>query len=256
MSDPPFFASGRRAIAHRGASRDCPENTIAAFDEALRQKCDAIELDLQLTRDGIPVVYHDRTLHRINGRRQRVATRELPELRRLDAGAWFDRRFAGQRIPTLSEVLARYAARTHLLLELKLRADRATRLRLARTVAEIVREAGATERVHLLCFDPTLLDAAARAAPELRTVLNVGRLIPRGSVSTKRLTRLDAISVNVRALTRPVVAAARRAGLPLLVFTCNTVTDVDRALAAGAAGVISNRPRWLGSMLDRQRNAP
>ena len=99
-------------------------------------------------------------------------------------------------------------------------------------------------------------DAAARAAPELRTVLNVGRLIPRGSVSTKRLTRLDAISVNVRALTRPVVAAARRTGLPLLVFACNTVTDVDRALAAGAAGVMSNRPRWLGSMLDRQRNAP
>jgi len=254
VSDPSFFASGRRAIAHRGASRDCPENTIAAFDEALRQSCDAIELDLQLTRDGIPVVYHDRTLHKITGRRHRIATRKLDELRRLDAGAWFAPRFAGQRIPTLTEVLARYAGKTHLLLELKLRADQAIRLRLARTVAQIIRDSGLTEQVHLLCFDPTLLEAAAQAAGEVRTVLNVGRLIPRSAVSVERLTRLDAISVNVRALTRPVVVAARRAGLPLLVFTCNTRTDVERALGAGAAGVISARPGWLGSTLDRIRD--
>jgi len=252
VSGPPFFATGRLAIAHRGASRDCPENTIAAFDEALRQQCDAIELDLQLTRDGIPVVYHDRTLHKINGRRHRIATQTLSELRRLDAGAWFDPRFAGQRIPTLTEVLTRYAGRTHLLLELKLRSDQATRLRLARTVAEIVHQAGATERVHLLCFDPGLLEAAVRTVDDVRTVLNVGRMIPRGSIPDDRLTRLDAISVDVRALTRPVVAAARRAGLPLLVFTCNSGTDVDRALRAGAAGVMSDRPEWLRSTLDRQ----
>ena len=252
MSGPPFFASGRRVIAHRGASRDCPENTIAAFDEALRQQCDAIELDLQLTADGIPVVYHDRTLHKINGRRHRIATRSLSELRRLDAGAWFDRRFTGERIPTLTEVLTRYAGRPHLLLELKLRSDQTTRLRLARTVAEIVHQAGATDRVHLLCFDPGLLEAAAQTVREVRTALNVGRVIPRGSIPDDRLARLNAISVDVRALTRPVVEAARRADLPLLVFTCNSQTDVDRALKAGAAGVMSDRPGWLRSALDPQ----
>lgn len=253
MSGPAFFASGRRAIAHRGASRECPENTIAAFDEALRQQCDAIELDLQLTADGIPVVYHDRTLHKISGRRHRIDTRSLSELRRLDAGAWFDPRFSGERIPTLTEVLVRYAGRTHLLLELKLRSDQTTRLRLARTVAEIVHQAGATDRVHLLCFDPGLLEAAAQTVREVRTALNVSRVIPRGSIPDDRLARLNAISVDVRALTRPVVEAARRADLPLLVFTCNTQTDVDRALKAGAAGVMSDRPGWLRSTLDRQR---
>jgi glycerophosphoryl diester phosphodiesterase len=250
---PSLSASGPWAIAHRGASRDRPENTIAAFDEALRQRCDAIELDLQLTRDGIPVVYHDRTLHKITGRRHRVATRELSELLRLDAGAWFHRRFAGQRIPTLTEVLARYSARTHLFIELKLRSGHATRLRLARTVAEIVRQAGATDRVHLLCFDLELLEEATRTAREVRTVLNVGRAIPRGAISGERLARLDALSVNVRALTRPVVGVARRLGLPLLVFTCNSETDVDRALGAGAQGVMSDRPGWLRSMLDRKQ---
>ena len=255
MSDPSFFASGPRAIAHRGTSRDRPENTIAAFDEALRQNCDAIELDLQLTRDGIPVVYHDRTLHKITGRRHRIATREFSELEGLDAGAWFAPRFAGQRIPTLTQVLTRYAARTHLFLELKLRADQATRLRLARTVAEVVQDAGLTERVHILCFDPKLLEAAVQAAHEVRTVLNVRRVVPR-AVSTERLNHLDAISVHVRALTRPLVAAARRAGLPLLVFPCNTWTDVDRALGAGAIGMMSGRPGWLRSTLDGLRIDP
>jgi glycerophosphoryl diester phosphodiesterase len=255
VSDPSFFASGPRAIAHRGASRDRPENTIAAFDEALEQRCDAIELDLQLTRDGIVVVYHDRTLHKITGRRHRIATREFSELRPLDAGSWFAPRFAGQRIPTLEQVLTRYATRTHLLLELKLRADRATRLRLARTVAKTVHGAGLTERIHILCFDPDLLEAASRAAHEVRTVLNVGRVIPR-TVSAERLTHLDAISVHVRALTRPLVAAARRSGLPLLVFTCNNRADVDRALEAGAIGVMSDRPGWLRSRLDGPRIAP
>lgn len=256
MSKPSSFANGVWAIAHRGASRDCPENSIAAFDEALRQGCDAIELDLQLTRDGIPVVYHDRTLHKISSRRHRVASRELAELRELDTGAWFDPRFAGQRILTLAEVLARYSRRTHLLLELKLRAGQPTRVRLARTVAGMIREADATERVLLLCFDPELLDEAAHVFPEVRTVLNVGRLIPRGSVPSDRLSRLDAISVDVRALTRPVVRAARRAGLPLLVFTCNRRSELDRALGAGAAGVMSDRPGWLRSTLDRQGAVP
>jgi len=255
VSVPSIFANGRRAIAHRGASRDCPENTIEAFDEALRQGCDAIELDLQLTRDGIPVVYHDRTLHKLTGRRHRIATRNLSELRRLDAGAWFDERFAGERIPTLTEVLERYAGQTHLLLELKLRSDQATRLRLARTVAEIVDQAGLTDRVHLLCFDPELLEAA-RAAHDVRTVLNVGRVVPRGTASKDRLDRLDAISVDVRALGRPVVAAARRAGLPLLVFTCNREDEVDRALRAGANGVMSDRPGWLRSTLDLRQVGP
>jgi glycerophosphoryl diester phosphodiesterase len=250
VTDRSFFARGTRVIAHRGASRDCPENTIAAFDQALDQGCDAIELDLQLTRDGTPVVYHDRTLHKISGRRFRVATLELADLRRLDAGAWFAPRFAGQRIPTLAEVLERYAHRTRLLLELKLRSDHVTRVRLARSVARIVRDVNVVDRVFLLCFDPTLLDEASHGFPELRTVANVGRLVPRKALSQARMRRLEAISVDLRALKRPFVATARRSGLPLLVFTCNRAADVDRAVEAGATGLMSDRPSWLRSILE------
>ena len=108
-------------IAHRGASRDCPQNTLAAFDEALRQGADGIELDVQLSRDGIPVVYHDRTLTRAGGGRRRVAQLDFAELRQLDPGNRVDRRFRGQHLCSLEEVLQRYGRCTRLLVEIKIR---------------------------------------------------------------------------------------------------------------------------------------
>src|SRR5688500_10034573 len=78
-----------RVIGHRGACGVRPENTAASFAEALRQKADGIELDLQLTRDGVPVVFHDRTLAKVGGRGP-LRTRTLAELRALDFGEWFD----------------------------------------------------------------------------------------------------------------------------------------------------------------------
>src|SRR5262245_37950091 len=101
---------------------------MAAFGEAVRQGADGVELDLQLTADGVPVVYHDRTLGKIGGRGT-MRAHTLAELRALDFGAWFDRRFAGERIPTLTDVLRRFAGRTELLLELKPDGEPPTRVR-------------------------------------------------------------------------------------------------------------------------------
>ena len=84
-------------IAHRGASRRRPENTLPAFDEALRLGCDAIELDVQLSRDGVPVVFHDKTLSRAGAGRKRVAGLKLAELRSLDAGVGFDAAYRGTK---------------------------------------------------------------------------------------------------------------------------------------------------------------
>jgi glycerophosphoryl diester phosphodiesterase len=244
------------AIAHRGASRDRPENTLAAFDEALRQGADAIELDLQLSRDGVPVVYHDRTLARAGGGRRRVARLALAELRRLDAGRRSDR-FRGQRIPTLAEVLRRYARRTRLLLEVKTREGAAgaeRHLELMRAVGEQVRRAKAQRRVLVLCFDTRVLELAARIAPGLRRVLNVRPppVLSRGL--RRRLGSLWALSADVRTLTPAYAAAVRRAGCRLLVFTCNTPAAVDRAVEAGAFGVMSDRPGWLAGRLRESRS--
>lgn len=226
-------------IAHRGASRDRPENSIAAFDEALRQGCDAIELDVQLSRDGVPVVYHDRTLARAGGGRRRVAGLDLDELREL-------------RLPTLDQVLDGYARRCELLVEIKIREGvrgRDRHFELAHKVAGMLRSARIERRVRVLCFDFEVLDELARIAPRLRRVLN---LVPPSRVGRKlarRLESLHAVSANVRSLTPRFGAAIREAGLPLFVFTCNTRQRVELALRAGATGIMSDRPGWLAGQL-------
>ncbi len=93
------------AIAHRGASAWAPENTVAAFDAALEVGCRAVEFDVRLTADGIPVVIHDETLERTTNGKGRVAETNWLDILRLDAGSWKHPRFAGSRVPSLEEAL-------------------------------------------------------------------------------------------------------------------------------------------------------
>jgi glycerophosphoryl diester phosphodiesterase len=248
--------SGVRVIAHRGASAECPENTLAAFDEALRQGCDGIELDVQLSRDDVPVIYHDRTLAKAGGGRRRVHSLDAAELRRLDAGAWLDKRFAGQHIPTLDEVLARYGRRTRLLVEIKARSGRfhdgARNLRLARAVATRIKKMKLQTRAMVLCFDPAVLRCCAETAPGVRRVLNLRP--PRTMTKTVRgvLPLVHALSADIRSLTPRFAAEARDEGCPVVTYTCNTPRRVDRALDAGVTGIMSDRPGWLREQLGRE----
>jgi glycerophosphoryl diester phosphodiesterase len=245
-------------IAHRGASREAPENTLAAFDEALRQGCDAIECDVQLSRDGVPVVYHDRTLTRAGGGRRRVARLAVDELTRLDPGRRFDRCFEGEHIPTLEAVLERYARRTRLLVEIKTREGCARlerHLELASAVADLVRNLRSEKLVALLCFDGDVLSHLERVAPSIPRVVNLKpprRLSP---ALRARLGSLAAVSADVRALTTAFGRDLQDAGCPLMVYTCNTTARVRRALGAGAMGVMSDRPRWLAGVLRAEVHA-
>ncbi|MEK6570557.1 MAG: glycerophosphodiester phosphodiesterase family protein [Bacteroidota bacterium] len=106
-------------VAHRGCSGRAPENTVAAFEMALEFGADMIECDVRLTKDDEVVVFHDRTLNRTTDGGGPVEERTLEDLKKLDAGSWFSRRFSGERIPTLNEVLCLLEGRAFLNIELK-----------------------------------------------------------------------------------------------------------------------------------------
>jgi len=235
-------------IAHRGASKDRPENTLAAFDEALRLGADGIELDVQFSRDEIPVVYHDRTLARAGGGPRRVAGLTFRELRRLDAAARFEGAVSRNRIPSLEEVLARYGLRTRLLVEIKTREGDAgceRHIRLAQATATLVRKMRLEKRVLLLSFAPEILDACAERAPRIGRVLNLRPPRTLTPALSRQLRSLFAFCADVRSLTPGFAAAVRRAKRSLLTYTCNTKMTVERSLDAGVIGVISDRPDWL-----------
>ncbi len=241
-----------KVVAHRGASAAYPENTFAAFDAALRRGCDAIELDIQASKDEIPVVYHDWTALKAGGGRRRISSLDWRELDKLDAGRWLDKRFAGQHIPKLEEVLRRYGRKTELLLEIKSRADRKgreRRHRLVRDVASLIARLKVEANVSILSFDQSVLDTVAEVAPALPRVLNIKPPRRPGIRLSRRMERLAAISADVRTLTPSFGNAVRQRGLDLFVYTCNSPAKVDLAVAAGATGIMSDRPAWLRDYL-------
>src|SRR5574337_1574840 len=161
-------------IAHRGAAALAPENTMAAFEKAVELGADAIELDLHVSRDGELVVIHDQTLDRTTNGHGPVHACNLQELRQLDAGRWFGESFAGQRIPTLAEVLDRFAGKVLLALEVK--AGSAFFLDIEEKAIAVLRKYQAISQVAVASFDHYALLKLKELEPSLRTAaLLVGR---------------------------------------------------------------------------------
>lgn len=144
-------------IAHRGASGEAPENTMASFRLAIQQGTDAIELDVQRTKDGRLVVMHDPFLGRTNDGKGRLSQKKLHELRSIDAGSWFDPQFSKERIPALGDVLDTFKKTTHYVIELKF--YQRDKIGFARQVYEMVAQRGLLESTMFLSFSARILDA-------------------------------------------------------------------------------------------------
>lgn len=112
-------AHNKKRIGHRGAAGYCPENTFSSYNRAIEMGADYLEIDVQLSKDGKPVVIHDILVDRTTDHKGKVADYTFEELRKMDAGSWFSKKFAGERIPSFEEVLDLYADRVGLLIELK-----------------------------------------------------------------------------------------------------------------------------------------
>jgi glycerophosphoryl diester phosphodiesterase len=154
-------------VGHRGAPECAPENTMASFQEGLRQGADVIELDVQLSADGHVVVFHDDCLERTTNGRGLLAERSLAELKALDAGAWFDPRFAGEPIPTLDQVLEWARDSVPLFVELKFSA--APEPTLGAAVVERIQAHEMTEQVVIISFAHQALSWVKQGAPNLAT---------------------------------------------------------------------------------------
>lgn len=235
-----------QVIAHRGASHVCPENTHAAFAHAIELAADGIELDLQLSRDGAVVVYHDRTLRKVGHGSRRIGQVDLAELLTLDVGSWKHPRFAEERIPRLEDVLDRYGRRTRLLLELKVEADEtpARRRRLVAATVDAIAARRLQPHVHVLSFDAAMLRAARRRDAGLGTVLDVDRPPPIEALG-RALSGIDVLCPPARHVTAALGAAVRQRGRQLWVYRCDTDAAFARARGAGVAAAMSDRPDWL-----------
>lgn len=232
-------------VAHRGFRTRAPENTLAAFEAAVAAGAPMVEFDVARTRDGELVVIHDETVDRTTDGTGRVGDLPLAALRALDAGAWFDARFAGERIPTLAEVLDRLAGRIALNIEIKpeVVADAPGADAVARRVAAMVQERGMAEAVLVSSFDGRVLDRLAAAnAPVALGVLTEGG---DAAEAVRRCVRIEAFSWNpdFRRLSADGVRRMRRAGGGrILPYTVNDPAEMDKLLALGVDGFFTDDP--------------
>ncbi len=221
-------------IAHRGASAYAPENTVAAFDEAIRLGAAAIEFDLRLSADGVPVVVHDETVDRTTNGRGRVAELSRLDLIRFDAGSWKHPRFAGTRIPTLSEALAAIDDLAVPVMELKTWIP-------PELLTDILAEYDQTARAVLLSFDLQRLAPYRTLLPDVRC----GLLADKWTGNLPGLC-CDAgtgiLALNAGILTLDRVSQARNAGLEVWTYTVNDAGSIAGAAAMGVSGLITDFP--------------
>ena len=221
---------------HRGASALATENTLAAFRRAETIGAHMIELDVQLTRDGEVIVMHDDTLDRTTDGHGPVCARTLAELRGLDAGSWFGVEFAAETVPTLAQVLAC----VRLPINVELKAGGGDGLE-ARTL-DVVRAAGALDRIVFSCFDPASLERLRKLTADAQ--IGVLWSYPDISPAIAIAKRVAAIAVHIRktAISAEGVAAARETGLLTRVWTVNDPREFAHLERAGVAGVFTDYP--------------
>ena len=236
-----WWARRPLVIAHRGAARRAPENTLAAFRLAAELGADGVELDARLTADGEVVVLHDKLLDRTTDGTGLVSRRTWPELRALDAGAKFGPQFAGERIPTLDQVFE--AVGDRLLLNLELKNYESTFDRLVPAVAARVRAHGLERRVLLSCFSPVSLWTASLIAAEIPRALLLYAGQPRWMQAVfPRITACQAYHPQDAMTDARRLEALRRGGRRVNVWTVNSPGRMHELLANGCDGLITDVP--------------
>ena len=236
-------------FAHRGASATAPENTLAAFVLAAELGAAGIEFDVQLSRDGVPVICHDFSVDKTTDHTGRVSDFTLEEIKQMDAGSWFGPEFAGERIPTLEELVDAVGQRLLLNLELKTAAMRANGLEEA--VAAIIEERALYDRIIVSSFNPLALRRLHQIDPRVDLGLLYSPDMPLylRRAWARRLIPCQAMHPYHEMVDEKYVQWARAAGYRVNVWTVDDPDEMRRLIGLGVNVIMTNTPAVLRDVL-------
>ena len=230
-------------FAHRGSSAHAPENTLAAFELAVRQGADGVELDAKLTADGQVIVIHDATVDRTTNGHGRVGDLSLADIRRLDAGSHFDIAFRGEKTPTLEEVFQAVGQRTVINVELTNYTSPFDDLPVK--VAGLVHRYHLEQQVLFSSFNPIALKRAHPLAPEVPLGLlaepKLAGALARGWPG-RWMVPYQCLHPAIRDVTPRLVENAHRRKQCVNVWTVNQARDMQRLFALGVDGIFTDDP--------------
>ncbi|EHM10770.1 glycerophosphoryl diester phosphodiesterase [Thermanaerovibrio velox DSM 12556] len=228
-------------IGHRGAAGLAPENTLGAIRKGLELGVQGIEVDVQLTRDGKPVIIHDFSVDRTSNGTGEVANLTLEEIRRLDAGSWFGREFQGERIPTLVEVLE--TVPPNVMLNLELKQITFQRRGLEEAVAKELKQFGRWDNVVVSSFDHKALETIKGLLEDLRIGLLTYNYLLNPQVYLDSLG-FQAYSVHpaFELVDQQDCKAYKERGLKVFCYTVNHHETAREIEALGVDGIFTDRP--------------
>ena len=246
-----FLDPGGRTlvIAHRGFSGRAPENTVAAISEAIAIGADMAEIDVTLTADNRVVVIHDETLQRTTNGSGNVAEHDFDEIRSLDAGSWFAPQFAGEKVPTLGEVLD--LVKGQILLNVEIKSEAVGR-GISDKVAAAIKERGMTDQVIVSSFSPTALEQMRAVAPEIRTAVLYNKELQRGQDPVEIVRGLGASAFNIRGsrLKAKMLRSCREQRIPVGVYTVDKPRKMKQWVKKGIDAIFTNHPDRLLELLE------
>ena len=256
-------AAGQWIVGHRGASHAAPENTLASFQLAWQEGADGVEGDFYLTSDGQIVCIHDKDTKRTAGKKLVVAESTLAELKQLDVGSWKDPKYAGERIPTLEEVLDVIPEGKRFVIELKIGPE------IVEPVAKVLAESKVPrDMITIIAFDPATVREAKRVMPDIRAHwLTSYKQQADGNWApgvdqigeTLGITGADGLGSQAKAGVFDAEFIQALKGQGLKEFHAWTIDDAETAryyAEQGALGITTNRPGYLREQLGLTERAP
>jgi glycerophosphoryl diester phosphodiesterase len=243
--------------AHRGESHDAPENTMTSFNLGWQRNDDACELDIHLTSDGKLIVCHDFDTERTSGKRVKLTLKEhtLDELRKIDVGSWKDAKFAGEKMPTLDEVLGSIPPGKRLFIEIKCGPEAVPAL-----AAAIGRAGKTTRQTVIISFNADALAAAKKSLPQLKAYylssLKQDKQTKAWSPTVDELIaaakQIGADGLDVQSkppLDSQFVKKVKDAGLEMYAWTVDDPGEARRLVEYGVDGITTNRAAWMREQL-------
>jgi glycerophosphoryl diester phosphodiesterase len=238
-------------FAHRGDLAYAPENTLPAFQQALQKGADGVELDTKLTADGHVIVIHDSTVDRTTDGNGRVASLTLEAIRVLDAGKWFNEKFAGTKVPLLEEVFE--VVGKDKMINIELKSHDTSRDSLMIKVCELIKRHNNQSQILFSSFFPSTLKVAAQTLPE----------VPRGLLAMRGVLGLwprsfgfmfgdyQALHPHISSTSREQIQRAHRLNRRVHVWTVNTSEEINQLKEWGVDGIITDDPQMAVGALGR-----
>lgn len=245
-------------IAHRGASATAPENTLAAFRQAIEDGAEGIEMDVRLAKDGVPVVFHDAQLNRVGRCEGRVIDYSSTQLQTLDVGSWFNEKnpknyasvFSKERISTLKQTL-NFLNSYKGLIYIELKAKKTEIETLVKAVCEEIKKSALLENIIVKSFKLEAIPRIRQICPNVKTAALFAPKIMTILRKEKNLLTLadelgaDQVSLHFSLLTSSLTKKADEKKFPLTIWTVDSPMWVKRALNLGVEAIITNNPARL-----------